>query len=278
MRALPFREWMTLLVSLYQGCLAQVYAAGLIHQLLKKIVLEAYPSISSSSLASHYNSADACNGKGAIAPAITINEPIAVIPTGTNASSDIGSGSIPGSALISPSATSSATVSPPPNATITTTTSTVPTTSSLSRAGSLPSLRRSLLDADGAKAAQDPDGLEDYDGLLDATESAIATLPSDYDGDLSQLDAPAQGAINGAKGGGDQEDQKLASMRVEAASATSSSSVNVVVEEELRALIQSSSRAVGDLCHQMFVRCAKLLVARTRDGVDATIPVSKYVE
>eukprot|EP00047_Mylnosiga_fluctuans_P018585 m.72626 g.72626 ORF g.72626 m.72626 type:complete len:1016 (+) comp7690_c0_seq1:32-3079(+) len=231
MRSLPFRDWMALMQTVYQACLVQAHTANQMHLIIKKIIVEAYPTLAADRLSKSPDS---------LAPPV---------PT------------------------------PPP-------TSTAPTTATapLSRSPATP--RKSPLDV--ARPADDADAFEsDGDGLADLAQAeALAALSLEDDADFAQLDGKPETST-----ASDPSPDGSASVSTQAGSVAGASTTGdaskddrpdglraATSDEDLKTMLQASARGVSDLCHQMYVRCAKLLVARTRDGMDSNLPASNFIE
>lgn len=310
MRVLPFRDWMLLLAAVYRNCLVHLQATQALHAILLRWARDAFPGLGEVCVVRQANAAPPGVG-GVVGSEAGLERSHGDRPQDTvNSDVDVQASAADNASASAGSALSEA-VTGAGVAVVVGTESVGQKDVALGLLGT----RRSPLDVAAAmRRGPEPDELE---GLIDEGMGATGSLElGDLDGfngvltdaDLSQLDNGKSGE-NGHGGEtkdgerGDRAENRRSAAELAARTRGGRSEMEelnddaakqetehsrerereereaggVAAEQAVRVLLELSWRTVGDMCHQMHVRCAKLLGARTRDGVDSNVPASKFV-
>jgi hypothetical protein len=263
MRALPFRAWVRLLLSIFEACLAQVRAVSRVQRMLRDVIGESYPH------ALALNSAEAQQATYLLSALDSASADQTGLASEPNASTtDVqGHGSLGGQ----------------------TTAAEAPTISgehAQSRDGleesqalfddGLDELEQTLGGDMAAAAEVDLSQLDRKDSAAAAgrTASEAAGSASASSGQAQLLGEPSTLRVAAAEGHGNSVTDPAADAST---FAPEGSTAIIPFEEQLRSLIAGGARGMVEFAHQTHVRCAKLLSARVKDGADAALTASQCV-
>lgn len=293
MRGLPFRAWMQLLLSVFESCLVQVHAVSAMHAVLRAIVKDVYPDALAVSSAQEPRLAlqSMSDTSSLLGPASTSEEinGTALGSAGPGAGADVGE--VNGSASESKAGVLSPVAEVDENqgvfddgldeldATL---------QSDIAAAADdvdLAQLERPRPPAesggDGSGTTQVGEGTAAGSGAgrasiasNGAASSHPVPLRTVSTLGLDEAPLPAAAAATTTSAAATQAPPAPTATTT----ATAADPATTSPEEHVRALVSSSARGMVEFGHQTHVRCAKLLSARVKDGADAALTASQFIE